>query len=407
MRRREGSRHLSGVVREYRALSKVIQDIGVEPGNRVALLLPNDCYFGVAFLATASAGAVAVPLDPSQNAAQLCATIGHAGCKLLIHGAEETFDEQARDIQSRRPELFVLSSPRVERGPANQAWPLTPRDPDSDFLLMYTGGTTGAPKGVRLTLRGVLTTIRDTLNVFPLSEHDHILSILPLFHIMAIQANLLGPLYAGAKVSYLQSRDPQAIVEAFREHGITAFLCVPLFYYQLHRRIFAEVARQRLPKRTVFRALFRLSGFLRKTLGWNAGRLFFRPIHGRFGPRLRGFGVGAARFAPQIAADLHDLGFPFFQGYGMTETSGLAAISAMSLKGGLSSGRPLRSVEVRIEAPDTQGRGEILLRGDNIMLGYWDDPAATSAALAGGWLRTGDIGHFSRGELHVVGVRKR
>ena len=232
------------------------------------------------------------------------------------------------------------------------------------------------------------------------------LSILPLFHIMAIQANLLGPLYAGAQVSYLQSRDAQAIVDAFRQQGITAFLCVPLFYYQLHRRIFGEIARQPLAKRTIFKALFTLSRFLRVSFGWNAGRLFFRPIHKRFGARLRGFGVGGARFAPEIAADLHDLGFAFFQGYGMTETSGLAAISPMSLRGGLSSGRALENLEIRIEAPDAQGRGEILLRGANIMKGYWKDAEATAATLMDGWLRTGDIGHLSSGALHVVGRKK-
>jgi long-chain acyl-CoA synthetase len=116
--------------------------------------------------------------------------------------------------------------------------------------------------------------------------------------------------------------------------------------------------------------------------------------------------VGAARFSPEIARDLHDLGFAFFQGYGMTETSGLAAISPMSLEGGLSSGAPLKNIELRIDAPDAQGRGEILLRGENIMKGYWKDPEATEAALAGGWLRTGDIGDLSAGRLHVIGRKK-
>jgi long-chain acyl-CoA synthetase len=383
-----------------RHLSRILRDNGLSPEDRVALLLPNDHHFGVALLGAVSAGAVVVPLDPSQDAARLCATICDAGCRMLL------CSDQADPIRERMPGLVILNPLCIENDAVLPAWPLVPRDPDGDFLLMYTGGTTGAAKGVRLSMRGVLVTIRDTLAVFPLSANDHILSILPLFHIMAIQANLLGPLYAGARVTYLQSRDPQAIVDAFREQGITAFLCVPMFYYQLHRRIFGEIARQPLAKRTVFQALFRLSRLARVSLGWNAGRLFFRPVHARFGTRLRGFGVGAARFAPEIAADLHDLGFAFFQGYGMTETSGLAAISPMSLKGGLSSGRALKNIEIRIEAPDGQGQGEILLRGDNIMKGYWRDEAATSATLAGGWLRTGDIGDLSGDDLHICGRKK-
>jgi long-chain acyl-CoA synthetase len=394
------------LMRQAQAIGEATREAGVAPGDRVALLLPNDHHFGAAFLGAASAGAVIVPLDPSQDVPRLCGMIAHAECRLLIGASAGRFAEQVRAIRERLPEVAILQSPlATARQPAG-AWPLVPHADDSDFLIMYTGGTTGTPKGVRLSLGAILTTIRDTLAVFPLSEHDHILSILPLFHIMAIQANLLGPLYAGAKVSYFESRDPKAIVDAFREHGITAFLCVPLFYYQLHRRIFGEIARQPPAKRMVFRALFRVSGFIRRRLGWNAGRLFFRPVHRRFGPALRGFGVGAARFAPEVAADLHDLGFPFFQGYGMTETSGLATISPMSMRGGLASGRPLASLDLRIEAPDGQGRGEILLRGGNIMRGYWKDEAATRAVLDGGWLRTGDIGHFSNGELHVVGRKK-
>ena len=393
-----------GLIERSRALSEVIRNAAIEPGERAGLLLANNHQFGIAFFAAASAGAVIVPLDPSYDADRLCAVITHAECRLLIHAGH--FPELASAIRDRLPDLEILDARAAPVQPELPPWPLSPRDPDDDFLLMYTGGTTGAPKGVRLTLRGVTVTIRDTLAVFPLDAGDHVLSILPLFHIMAIQANLLGPLYAGSRISYLETRDPQAIVNAFRDHEITAFLCVPLFYYQLHRRIFGEIARQSLGKRVVFRALLKFSRFLRTAFGWNAGRLFFRPVHQRFGSRLRGFGVGAARFAPEIAADLHDLGFAFFQGYGMTETSGLATISPMSLRGGLSSGPALKNLEVRIDAPDTQGHGAVLLRGENIMKGYWKDAQATDAALVDGWLRTGDIGYVSLSNLHIVGREK-
>ncbi len=396
------------LIGQSRALSNVLRDAGAGPGGRIALLMPNDHHFGVAFLAAAGAGAVIVPLDSSQDAARLCAVIAHAECRLLICSEDGSFAEQGRAIRALLPEVVVLNPCRLSPFDAENMSPrpLASRDPDSDFLLLYTGGTTGAPKGVRLSLRNIFITIRDTLNVFPLTPSDHILSILPLFHIMAIQANLLAPLYTGAQVTYLQSRDPQRIVAAFGEQGITAFLCVPLFYYQLHRRIFGEIARQSLAKRTLFHALLTVSRFLRTTVRWNVGRLLFRPLHRRFGKRLRGFGVGAARFAPEIAADLHDLGFAFFQGYGMTETSGLAAISPMSIAGGLSSGRALKNVEIRIEAPDAEGQGEILLRGGNIMQGYWKDAEATNATLTEGWLRTGDIGQISHGDLHIIGRKK-
>jgi long-chain acyl-CoA synthetase len=389
-----------------RAVSAVLRQAKLEAGDHVSLLMPNDHQFGVALLAAASVGAVAVPLDPSYDAARLCSIISHAECRVLICPEDGATFTQACSLREHLPELTILHPSGAEKVADLPPWPLAARDPKQDFLLMYTGGTTGAAKGVRLSMDAILITIQDTLARFPLSAEDHILSILPLFHIMAIQANLLGPLYAGSQVSYLQSRDPQAIVEAFRRYGITAFLCVPLFYSQLHRRIFGEVARQSALKKAIFGALLRTSRFFRNSLGWNAGRILFRPVHARFGARLRGFGVGGARFSPEIAADLHDLGFAFFQGYGMTETSGLAAISPMTLQGGLSSGPGLNNVEIKIEQADEQGHGEILLRGANIMSGYWKDEEATNAALSGGWLRTGDIGHLSGGKLHVIARKK-
>jgi long-chain acyl-CoA synthetase len=394
------------LVDQCRGMSRIVHSSGIEAGSRVALLLPNDHTFGIALLGAASAGAVIVPLDPAQEVDLLCAVIAHADCRLLICAGQEGFTEQGRAIRNQLPELAILTQSRAVIEPADDPWPLVPRTANSEFLLMYTGGTTGAPKAVQLSLKAVFVTIRDTLDVLPLSERDHVLSILPLFHIMAIQANLLGPLYAGARISYLQSRDPQAIVDAFREQGITLFLCVPLFYYQLHRRIFGEIVRQSPAKRMLFHALLQISGLVRRTLGWNAGQLLFRTVHQRFGPRLRGFGVGAARFAPEIAEDLHNLGFSFFQGYGMTETSGLATISPLGLMGGISCGRPLRNVEIRIHAPDAEGSGEILLRGANLMKGYWKEHEATSAAMDGGWLHTGDIGYLSGSNLHVIGRQK-
>lgn len=386
------------------ALSRQLAKSGLKSQGRVALLMENDHDFGIGLLAAASAGAVIVPLDPSYDVSRLCEVIAHAQCEILIWGG--AYSEQAREIGDQLPNLVQVSPITCAEGAQTIPWPLVRRDPDDDFLLIYTGGTTGAPKGVRLSLHSVMTVIAETLEVFPLSARDHVLSILPLFHIMAIQANLLGPLYAGARISYLQTREPQAILDAFREHGITAFVCVPLFYQQVHRRIFGEIARQRPAKRMLVRALLRTSRFVRKAAGWNAGRLLFRPVHQRFGAQLRGFGVGAARFAPELASDFHDLGFRFFQGYGMTETCGLAAITPMSLEGGLTSGRPLRNIEIRIDTPDGEGHGEILLRGAGIMKGYWQDQEATTAALENGWLRTGDLGYLAKGDLHVVGRKK-
>ncbi|MEO8026291.1 MAG: AMP-binding protein [Bryobacteraceae bacterium] len=399
------------------ALASQLDQLGVQAGDRVAILMENDHHWVLAMLGSMSICTITVPLDPSQSSNKLAETVEHAGCRVLF--ASSAFADHIRAIRAKSPGLEVIEKRNpdapsaedswtraLEAAPSGQ-WPRVPPDADADCLLVYTGGTTGTPKGVRLSFRAVLVCIQDTTGVFPLSPLDHILSILPLFHIMAIQASALGPLYRGSKITYLISRDPQRIVRAFGEEQVTAFLCVPLFYYQLRRRIMEEVGRQPAFRQVVFRRLFRLSGFLRRNFGWNAGKLFFKPIHARFGPTLRGFGVGGARFAPEVAESLHDLGFLFFQGYGMTETSALSALTPMSLDGGLSCGPAFARAEIQIDNPDAEGVGEVRVRGPHLMTGYWRDDAATAEVMQNGWLRTGDLGFLTADRrLHITGRMK-
>ncbi len=399
------------------ALSQSITRLGVASGDRVAMLLENDHTWVIALFGCLGTGAIAVPLDPSQQPAKLAATIAHAGCTMLM--VSSIFADRVTAIREACPGIQVIAKHDGSNEIAGEdwdilvhaepisTWPLVKHDPAADCLLVYTGGTTGTPKGVRLSLRSLLVCIQDTTAVFPLSPTDHLLSILPLFHIMAIQASVLGPLYCGSRITYLVSRDPQRIVRAFGEERITAFLCVPLFYYQLRRRIFEEIARQPPLRQFLFRRLLRVARFARRSFGWNLGKLFFKPIHAKFGPTLRGFGVGGARFAPEVAESLHDLGFEFFQGYGMTETSALSAITPMSIDGGLSCGVAFARAEIRVDNPDENGVGEVTIRGPHVMSGYWRNDADTAEVLRDGWLSTGDLGYISADRrVHITGRKK-
>lgn len=407
----------SEFVRQARRLGLFFASIGLRPGDRVAILMKESPRWGVAFVGAYSAGLVVVPLDPAQDASTMAAIAKHVECALII--ASETYADKVAEILRRELNTRCLIDGDSsglgydwrrdgELCPdADAPLPLVARDAQNDLAILYTGGTTGAPKGVRLTEANIFWTIWDMLEICPVTSEDHILSILPMFHIISLLANLLGPLYVGGTVTYLHYRDSARVLNAFREEGVTGFLCVPQFFYLLHRRIFEEVGRQSLARRILFFQLLRLSQLLRRRFGWNAGRLFFRPLHARFGPRFRLFGVGGASFEAGVAQSLLDLGFSLFQAYGMTETSGPVAVTPADSNGGLTCGPPMAHAEIRIDDPDAEGIGEILIRGEHVMKGYWRDPEATADLIRDGWLRSGDLGYLDpEGRLRVTGRRK-
>lgn len=406
------------VGREISRLACYLHRQGIGAGNTVGILMENHPRWGIAFLAGMSAGATLVPFDILHDNETLAGLIQHSECDFLI--SSQKFLGNLQEIQRLLPRPL----PALIKGDSSGEYPgweealaafpeaeipapLVPADPEDPLVIIYTSGTTGDPKGVVLSRRNIFTNVLALERMIELRADDHILSVLPLYHVLALMANFIIPLHAGVRVTYLDVLDAQRILRTFREEGISLFVCVPQFYYLVHRRIFQEVARQSWPKRLAFRQLLALSRFCNTRLGFNPGRFFFPAIHRPFGSRLRFFGVGGARFDQQTAESFRDLGFTFLQAYGMTETAAVAALTPLGSSKLGSVGQPLPHVQIRIDEPDEAGVGEVLIRGENIMKGYLKNPQATEAALRDGWLHSGDLGYVSPdGFLHITGRKK-
>jgi long-chain acyl-CoA synthetase len=298
----------------------------------------------------------------------------------------------------------VLEEGREEEIPL----PLVPRDLDGTHIIMYTSGTTGDPKGVALTGRSLYRTIVESLNVIEVLRSDNFLSVLPLYHILALVVNLILPMYVGCRVTLLDVLDPQRILRTFREEGITIFVCVPQFYYVLQRRILQEVERQKPLLKVIFQQLLRISRFCNERLNLNPGKRFFSKVHAQFGPQFRLFGVGGARFDLEIAESLRDLGFELIQAYGLTETASVATVALANSEDLGSVGKPLPHVNLEIANPDNEGIGEVLLRGESVMEGYYKNAEATNEAIDNDlWFHTGDLGYVSEeGNLYITGRMK-
>ncbi len=383
---------------------------GVAIDDRVAILGDNTARWISVYLGALRIGAVAVPLDTAYSAAQIRTVLDNSGARIIF--------TTPRYLEAVRAAAEALATPPLvqvmtEWPPSHaSAPPPVPRGDDDAAVMLYTSGTTADPKGVVLTHGNLEAERQAAADVVTLGETDAILGVLPLFHALAQMANLLLPLAVGARVVFLQQVNSTALLEALQQRRITIFACVPQFFYLIHERVMAEVAKANPARRFVFRTLLRLNGNLRERRGWNPGRRWFARVHAVLGTHMRFLVTGGSRFDPTIGRDLYDLGFTLLNAYGLTETSGGATIVRPGDRFTTSVGRPLKNVEVRIAPPEAGTErehedGEVLIRGPIVMREYFRRPDATADSLRDGWLHTGDLGRLDEdGRVYITGRKK-
>jgi long-chain acyl-CoA synthetase len=414
------------------SVGRWLQQNSVAAGSRCAIYADNSAPWVVSYLGIFSQGCAAVPLDSNYHADQVHKLLLDSGAVLLFCDARHL--AQAIEAVAETPAKIVLldaatgsSSDAAQKGtaqpvaetldsilagnPANATDFTAAEAQESDLaVLLYTSGTTSDPKGVMLSHGNLASEVAAVVKFVSFTESDAVLGILPLFHSLAQVTNLLLPLSVGARVVYLETLNTTELLRGLRERGISAFCVVPQFFYLIHERIQKEIAKRGFLARKVFGAMLALNRSLRK-LGVNAGKLLFGKIHATFGSRMRLLVTGGSRFDPEISREFYALGIDVLQAYGLTETTGGATVTPPGHLVIGSVGKPLPGVEVKILDPQPQDEGppsgEIAIRGPNVMLGYYNRPDATAAALLDGWLSSGDLGYVDRrGYVFVTGRKK-
>jgi long-chain acyl-CoA synthetase len=402
---------------DVEALALALRDQGIERGDRVALLSENRYEWVVTDLAVLALGAVTVPLYPTLTAEQCRALIDDAEAKWVVVSTASQL-EKIRAAGVTLPRVVMDAVPpganerafaaMLERGAALRRGAVgaalreaaTARRPDDLATIIYTAGTTGTPKGAMLTHGNIASNVHDSMKVLRYAETDLHLSFLPLSHVFERMAGLYAVLACNARIAYADSIDTVGR-DALEVHP--TILCgVPRFYEKVRSRIL-DAGRSRPP---VARALFgwglgrglarararaggrRLGAFaaLQTRL---ADRLVLATIRSRLGGRLRFCISGSAPIAPEVIEFFDAIGVPILEGYGLTETSPVICVNPAERPKRGTVGPPIPGLEVRIG-----DEGEILVRGPNVMRGYWRNEEATREALRDGWFHTGDIGRF-------------
>ncbi len=399
---------------------------GLEPGDRIALMLPNGTDWVAIDQAALGLGLVVVPLYVNDRGDNLAYILDDAGVRLLIVAGDEQWRELAPNVGACPTLERVVSLEAVASGdagpvPASDWLPETAVGPvrneagDDRSLatIVYTSGTTGRPKGVMLSHRNILSNAMACHRCAAVYPDDVFLSFLPLSHALERTVGYYLPMMTGAVVAY--ARSIPLLAEDLVSQRPTVLISVPRIYERIHGRIMDQLADGPVLRRRLFmlaidvgwrRFLHRQGrgGWRPAFLVWSLlDRLVARKVMTRLGGRLRIAICGGAPLPPRIGEAFIGLGLPLLQGYGMTEASPVISANRPDDNVPSSVGPPLEGVEVRLSEQD-----ELLARGDNVMLGYWRNDEATRQAIdADGWLHTGDRARIGeRGHITITGRLK-
>ncbi len=403
-----------------RAVAYRLGQENVNFGDRVALIGENHPSWAIAYLATLYRGAVCVPMDPHGEIETITNFVENSEAKLAFLSPDQTSRFQSIEEKlGRHIPAVVWNLPQSTNGfqkfeewrttefPASFAAEMPKAAGDDIALLIYTSGTTGKPKGVPLTHGNIVGELSGVNDVLKLSDKERILSLLPLFHAYLQVVNMWVAVTFGPQVGYLKELTPAELSEAMKAFKPTILTTVPRLWYLFHKKIFDAVEAKPKPVQLLFRAMLATNGTLRNTLGVNLGPKLFGQVHESFGGNLRIAISAGSRFDEAVAKDFHQLGFTIIQGYGLTETSGAATATPESDNRVGSVGKPMHGAEIKIDAPDAEGVGEVLIKGPMVFSGYYRNPQANADAFTeDGWFRSGDLGRLDDGHLYIVGRGK-
>ena len=377
----------------------MLRSAGLKKGDKVVLLSSNMPNWGICYFAITAGGYTVVPVLPDMTSADLDRIVEHSEAKAMCV-SDKLFTKISSEVSSklniiiRTKNLTVLSQNVKEEGE------LTIPQPDDLAALIYTSGTTSAPKGVMLTHYNLASQMWLIDPLYLVREDDVFLSILPMAHTYECTIGLILAFHHGAHVVYLDKAPTVSVLlPALKDVRPTVMLTVPLII----EKIYNGKIKKQFTSNAFMRALYGI-GFIRRYLHRIAGKKLTKT----FGGRLRFFGIGGAKLDAEVERFLLESKFVYDIGYGLTETAPLIAGAVDDMVRLGSTGPVLKGIEYRLESVNEDGIGELLVKSPSQMLGYYKNEEATAAVFTeDGFFRTGDLAMFDKdGWLYIKGRSK-
>jgi len=390
-------------------------DIGIKERDHIAVISENRVQWSMTYFTTMCFNMVIVPIDKNLNHNEILNVIHESEAKAIVFsdGFEELIKEKRdsllnlkhyinMDSKEHRDGILSMTKIIEKQSAVIKKLPLV--DPDAMAEIIFTSGSLGRAKGVMLTQKNIASNLMAMTSMIKIVPEDRFLSVLPIHHKYECTCGLLCPLYAGASAHY--ARSLKTVVDDLQKVKATILLGVPLLYDKMFKKIDKGIQEDKL-KSKIVPSLISLTNIF-ESFGWKSSKkTIFKELHHKFGGHIRLFIAGGAAPDPKVAKGLRELGFNFVQGYGLTETSPIAALNRLYSFKDNAAGLPLPGLEIKINNPNQNGIGEIYIKGESVMLGYYKNQKLTDEAFDNGWFKTGDIGFFDEdGFLHINGRQK-
>jgi len=394
---------------------------GIEEGDKIALVGRNSANWCITYLATVTYGAVIVPILPDFKPVDLMNIINHSDSKILfvddklcesidlnklpsVSGVISLDDfRMVNSVSHSFKSSFESVEERYEKKyPDLKQEDIKFSDVTNDKLavISYTSGTTGFSKGVMISHNSLACNVRFAQNNMPLEPGDPVVSFLPLAHTYGCAFEFLFPFTIGCHITILtKTPSPQILIQAFKEIKPRLILSVPLVVEKIYKKQLLPVISK--PSMKILLAIPGVNKILHKKIR--------EKLVDTFGGRFKELVIGGAAFNPEAERFFRKIGFRFTVGYGMTECGPLISYRSWDTTKLGASGKAVDTLEVTIDSPDPENIvGEIILRGENVMLGYYKNEKATSEMIdSKGWMHTGDLGVIDRdGNIFIKGRSK-
>ena len=390
-------------------LARGILELEKEPV--AAVVGKNSISWYTSYLAIQRAGGIVVPIDPALPEADMHTILHYSGANMIFHDADCIgMFENLKDvipitmnaglIEEGRGLSSVLRTGRLSKLILPCAY-----DVHKPAVISYTSGTTGLAKGVVHSQESILSDVRQIVNFVQVYETDIFLSVLPVHHMYEATAGFLLPMAMGGEIAVAHGL--RYLLDDLVNTRATVLFAVPLIWEAMHRRVIDTIKTASLGKSKLGFGMA-LSTVSEKMGIKGLRRKVFGQVHEKFGGHLRLLVSGGAGIDPEAVSGFEKLGFKFLQGYGLTETAPIIAVNRVNANRYGSVGPVFPEMECRIDKPDSFGVGEILVKGPNVMLGYYGAPEATAEVLSpDGWFSTGDYGYLDdEGFLFITGRKK-
>ena len=395
---KEGGYTYERLKKKSDALSKKLTQYGIGAGDKVAILSQSMPNWSVAFFSLTPFGRIAIPILPDSSENEVTNILEHSESK-AIFVSQRLASKVSRKCRDKMTLVIDIDTFEVIQADEEKftcdGRPAMPM-PDDIATIIYTSGTTGSAKGVVLSHRNLTSNVLSCYHTCKRNEKDRWLSILPMAHTLEMTICMLYPMFCGATVYYL-SKPPVAsiLLKALKEVKPTTMLSVPLIIEKVYKSSVLPTIQK---SRTL--------SWMNEHMNTLMCRLIGMKLKTVFGGHITFFGIGGAKMDPEVEAFLLKAKFPYSIGYGLTETSPLLSYAMGRGRAVGSIGYPVKGVKLKLYDvnPET-GEGEIVAKGDNVMLGYYKDPSRTRSVFTeDGWFRTNDLAvQDEKGRFYIKG----